>query len=97
MATDVKKIIKDLIETDFSGSNEEQGKAAALFKGLAFSDDPAANKFMKKIDEYTSSLNVDDFFEDEGSAKDNDSDEKDEKNESVKGKSFSKFINEIFE
>lgn len=58
---DVMKIIKDLIDTNFSGSNEEQGKAAQLFKGLAFSDDPRSNKFMKAIDDFTSSLDPKDF------------------------------------
>jgi len=58
---DVGKIIKDLIDTNFSGSNEEQGKAAQLFKALAFSDDPRANKFMKKVDELTSNLKAEDY------------------------------------
>ena len=58
---DAHKAIKALIDTKFSGSNDEQGKAAALFKGLAFSDDPASNKFMKKLDEFTSGLNAEDF------------------------------------
>jgi len=38
-AVDVKKIIKDIINTDWGGSNEEQGKAVQLLRGLAFSDD----------------------------------------------------------
>ena len=58
---DAQKMIKALIDTNFSGSNEEQGKAAALFKGLAFSDDPASNKFMKKLDELTSAMKPEDF------------------------------------
>jgi hypothetical protein len=58
---DAQKMIKALINTNFSGSNDEQGKAAALFKGLAFSDDPASNKFMKKLDELTSALKAEDF------------------------------------
>lgn len=59
--TDTQAIIQELISTNWSGSNDEQGKAAQLFKGLAFSDDPAANAFMKKVDEFTSSLNAEDF------------------------------------
>ncbi len=58
---DAQKMIKALINTNFSGSNDEQGKAAALFKGLAFSDDPASNKFMKRLDEFTSGLKAEDF------------------------------------
>jgi len=52
-AVDAKKIIKDLADTDFSGSNAEQGKMAALVKGLAFSDEPESNKFMKALDKFT--------------------------------------------
>ncbi len=48
---DVKKIIKDIEQTDLSGSNEEQGKFAQMIKGLAFSDDPLSNEFMKKVDQ----------------------------------------------
>ena len=58
---DVKEIIKELIDTNFSGSNDEQGKAVQLFKALAFSDDPMANKFMKAVDKATSALKVEDF------------------------------------
>ncbi len=47
---DIKKIIKDLGDTTFGGSNKEQGKMVSLMKGLAFSDDPLSNKFMKKVD-----------------------------------------------
>jgi len=48
----VKKIIKDLGDS-YGGSNEEQGKMVQLFRGLAFSDDPEANKFMKALDKWT--------------------------------------------
>lgn len=57
----VQEVIKELIDSDFSGSNEEQGKAAQLFRGLAFSEDESANKFMKALDKFTSGLNADDF------------------------------------
>ena len=53
---DVKKIIKDLGDTNFSGSNDEQGKMVALLKGLAFSDDPLSNKFMKALDKATTEI-----------------------------------------
>lgn len=49
---DAKKIIKDLAKS-YGGSNEEQGKMVQLLRGLAFSDDPASNKFMKALDKWT--------------------------------------------
>lgn len=58
---DIQSIIKALIDTNFSASNEEQGKAVQLFRGLAFSDDPMSNKFMKALDKFTSSLKPKDF------------------------------------
>lgn len=57
----VSKIIGDLIDTDWSGSNEEQMKAVNLLKGLATSDDEKANKFMKNLDSYTSKMNKEDY------------------------------------
>ena len=58
---DVQNIISDLIKTGWSGSNEEQMKAVQLLKGLATSEDPASNKFMKALDDFTSSLKPEDF------------------------------------
>ena len=58
---DLKKVLKDLIETDWSGSNEEQLKAVQLLKGIATSDDPRANKFMKDLDKATSDMNMEDY------------------------------------
>ena len=52
---DVSKIIKDLGD-DFSGSNEDQMRGVQLIKGLALSDDPKANEFMKKLDAATSQI-----------------------------------------
>jgi len=60
-AMDVKKIIKELIDTSWGGSNEEQGKAIQLLKGLAFSDDPLSNKFLNAMDKWTSGLDPKDF------------------------------------
>ena len=60
-AVDVSKIIKELISTGWSGSNDEQGKAVQLLRGLAFSDDPLSNKFMKALDKATSGMNPADF------------------------------------
>jgi len=58
---DVKKIIKEVIETTWSSDNESQMKVLQLMKGIATSDDPASNKFMKDIDKFTSGLNADDY------------------------------------
>lgn len=55
---DIKKIISDLINNSWSGSNESQLKSVQLTKGLAFSDEPAANKFMKKLDSITSGMDA---------------------------------------
>ncbi len=57
-ATDTKSIIKALVDTSFGGDNESQMKAVQLLKGLATSDDPAANAFMKKLDTWTSSYKM---------------------------------------
>lgn len=55
-AIDANKIIDELIDTSFGGSNETQMKAVQLLKGLATSDDAASNAFMKKLDAWTSGL-----------------------------------------
>lgn len=47
-----KKVIKDLADA-YGDSNDAQGKMVQLLKGLAFSDDPEANKFMKALDKWT--------------------------------------------
>lgn len=64
-ATDAKAIIKELIDTSFGGDNESQMKAVQLLKGLATSDDPAANAFMKKLDAFTSKMSVSESVLDE--------------------------------
>jgi hypothetical protein len=58
---DAGDVIKELIESSFGGSNENQMKAVQLLKGLALSDDPRSNKFMKKLDAFTSGLKAEDF------------------------------------
>jgi len=60
-AVDVKKIIQELIDTNWSKDNDAQGKAIQLLRGLAFSEEAASNAFMKKMDAFTSSLKVEDF------------------------------------
>lgn len=57
----VAEIISDLIKTNWSSSDEKQGKAIQLLSGLAFSKDEKAKKFMKAIDNFTSSLKVEDY------------------------------------
>lgn len=51
----VDKMIKDLSK-DFGGSNEDQLAGVQLLKGLAVSDDPMANKFMKELDKATTQI-----------------------------------------
>ena len=58
---DIKSIIDEVIDTNWSGSNDEQLKAVQLLKGLSTSDDPLSNKFMKALDDATSKMNKDDF------------------------------------
>lgn len=53
---DVDQIIKDLIDTEFSSSEEEKGKAAEMLKGLFFSEDPKAKEMISKLDKWFSSL-----------------------------------------
>ena len=53
---DVKKVIQDLVDTDWSKDNESQMKAVQLLKGIALSDEPEANKFMADIDKFTSGM-----------------------------------------
>lgn len=57
---DIKSVINELIDTNWSGSNEEQMKAVQLLKGVATSDDPMSNKFMKELDKATSSMKKED-------------------------------------
>lgn len=60
-AVDVKSIIKEVIDTNWSKDNESQMKVLQLMKGIATSEDPMSNKFMKKIDDFTSGLKIEDF------------------------------------
>lgn len=60
-AVDVSKIIADLINTSFGGDNDSQMKAVQLLKGLAVSDDPKSNKFMKALDKLTNTMDPKDF------------------------------------
>lgn len=53
---DTKQVISDLIDVNFSSSDEEKGKAANMLKGLFFSKDPDAVELIKKLDAWFSSL-----------------------------------------
>jgi hypothetical protein len=55
-------VIKALIDTDWSKDNEAQMKAVQLLKGIALSDEPEANAFMKKLDTFTSGMKVNEGF-----------------------------------
>ena len=56
-----KKAIKDLIDLDWSKDEDSQSAALELFKGLVYADNSVADAFIKKVSDYTSSLNADDF------------------------------------
>jgi len=58
---DVKKVIDEVIDTNWGGSNDEQMKAVQLLKGIATSDEAMSNKFMKALDKATSAMKKDDF------------------------------------
>ena len=52
----VAKVIADLGKTDWGADNEAQMKSVQLLKGLALSDDPAANKFMKALSDASTKI-----------------------------------------
>jgi len=52
---DVNSVIKGL-QGNFSKDNSAQMKAVELLKGLALSDDPKSNEFMKKLDKATTAI-----------------------------------------
>ena len=56
-AVDVKKVIQTLIDAKPSDDNKDQGQFVQLLKGMAFSDDPASTKFMKKLMDLVSDSN----------------------------------------
>lgn len=45
----IDDVIQALVDAKPSDDNAEQGKFVSLMKGLAFSDDPKATAFMKKL------------------------------------------------
>ena len=56
-----KSAIKTIISTNWGGSNDEQYKNIQLMSGLAGNDSDIANKFLKKINDFTSKLKAEDF------------------------------------
>jgi len=54
--TDVQKIIKVLGDTDWGNDNEAQMKAVQLLKGIALSDDPMSNEFMKALSDASTGI-----------------------------------------
>lgn len=54
--TKTQSAIDELIDTKWSGSNESKMKAVELIKGLVLADNEKANKFIKKLDDFTSGL-----------------------------------------
>lgn len=58
---EIKKIIQDLIETNWSKDNKSQMKAIQLLKGIALSNDPLANSFMEKLDNFTTNITIEEL------------------------------------
>ncbi len=54
-ATDISSVIKGM-QGNFGGDNESQMKGLQLLKGLATSDDPKANAFMKALNTATTKI-----------------------------------------
>lgn len=57
-AVDVSSVIKGM-QGNFGGDNESQMKGLQLLKGLATSDDPKANAFMKALNTATTKISKD--------------------------------------
>lgn len=53
---DVTKVIKALGDTDWGKDNEAQMKAVQLLKGIALSDDPKSNAFMKALSDASTGI-----------------------------------------
>lgn len=56
---DPEAALKALIDTEFSKSEEEKGKAAQLLKGLFFADDEKSKEVIAELDQWFSGLSVD--------------------------------------
>ena len=73
----VKEVIKSLADTDWGKDNEAQMKAVQLLKGLALSEEPASNAFMKGLSDASTAIAKTILAHSEGKK-----DEKEDKNES---------------
>ena len=62
-AADVGKLITDFIDINWSKDDKSAGKAAQILKGLAFSDDPKAKKFIKDLDTLSNSMKASTYKE----------------------------------
>lgn len=47
--SDIDGVIKAVVDAKPSSDNKDQGRFVSLMRGLAFSDDPKATKFMSKV------------------------------------------------
>jgi len=53
---DASKVIKDLGATNWGADNDAQMKAVQMLKGLALSEDPKSNEFMKKLSDASTKI-----------------------------------------
>ena len=53
--------IQWLIDNDWGKNNDVEGQASQRFKALSFNDSDISNKFLDKINKFTSGLKVEDF------------------------------------
>jgi len=58
---DISKLVDAFINTNWSKSPEDAGKAINLLKGLVFSKDPKAQKFIKDLDKLSNSMKADTY------------------------------------
>lgn len=58
---DVQKVIGDFINTKWSQDPNEKGKVISMLKGLIYSDDSKAQKFIKDLDDASSKMNFEDY------------------------------------
>lgn len=57
----VEKAIEDFINLQWHTDDDARGKVSNILKGLLFSDDPKAKKFVKDLDEASNKLKVEDY------------------------------------
>ena len=57
------KAVQDLISLDWEADEDSKHKAVAIIDGLFNADTKVGDAFLKKISDFTSGLNVDDFKE----------------------------------